>query len=110
MLKSLTRLPIAIVLFAALACNSCGRTQNVEKTIVLPDSAGISTLELLEAHHDIEYQSTPSGAFVKSIDSVSNSRTAYWLYYINDTAAMTACDKYILKGGEKVEWRYVGGY
>jgi uncharacterized protein YcfL len=83
---------------------------NVEKTIVLPDSAGLSVFELLRAYHTVEFDSTASGTFVKSIDGTANTRSQYWLYFVDDTAGKVASDKFMLKGGEAVEWRYVSGY
>ena len=99
---------IAVVIFAGCSSNRDGR--EIITRVVLPDSSGVSIFELLDAYHEIEFQETSSGAFVTSIDSIPNTRSSYWLYFVNDSAGTVASDRYILEGGEKVEWRLVSGY
>jgi hypothetical protein len=100
------RLITSIAAISALILSvGCTGKPKVEKIITLPDSSGLSVFELLESFHEVEYDRSPSGVFVKAIDSVSNTRFAYWIYFVNDSAGMVASDKYMLSGGEKVEWR-----
>jgi hypothetical protein len=100
------RLITSIAAISALILSvGCTGTPRVEKIITLPDSSGLSVFELLDSYHEVEYNRLPSGVFVKSIDSISSTRSAYWLYFVNDSAGMLASDKYMLSGGEKVEWR-----
>ena len=82
----------------------------VEKRIVLPDTSGISVFDLLDTYHEVEYRETSSGVLVLSIDSIPNTGTAFWLYFVNDSSGPVASDRYILKSGEKAEWRFISGY
>ncbi len=112
-LNDMNRKNIFVVLFIlsiVATVIGCTKTENTFQIIALPDSSGISIFDLLRMNHEVEYDSTSSGVFVKSIDGTPNTRSAYWLFFVNDTAATTASDKYVLHGGEKVEWRYISGY
>lgn len=82
----------------------------VEKRIVLPDTSGVSVFELLDTYHEVEYRETSSGVLVLSIDSIPNTGTAFWLYFVNDSLGPVASDRYILQSGEKAEWRFISGY
>jgi hypothetical protein len=99
---------IAVVSMLVGCASDSGREAAL--IIPLPDTSAISVFDLLRSDHEVEYDSSSSGVFVKSIDSTPNTRSAYWLYFVNDTAATMASDKYMLRGGEKVEWRYISGY
>jgi len=102
----------ALLIIAPFLCG-CSSERNepaVEKRIVLPDSAGVSVFELLDHYHEVEYRETSSGIFVMSIDGIPNTKSAFWLYFVNDSSGPVASDRYILKGGEKVEWRFMSGY
>lgn len=53
-----------------------------------------------------EVQQYDFGVFVKRIgDMISGSKKA-WIYYVNDTSADKASDKYILNNNDKVKWNY----
>ena len=109
--SALTCFTLFIVALIILpGCSSGGKESKVETRIILPDSSGVSVFELLNAYHNVEYDETSAGIFIKSIDSIPNTRTSYWLYFVNDTAATVASDRLILQGGEKVEWRFMSGY
>jgi hypothetical protein len=68
------------------------------------DSATV--LDLLLANHEVEYQSTMSGAFVIAVDSVANNSDHFWLYSVNDSMGQTACDKYVTVSGDRVKWHF----
>lgn len=108
-LKQLLICSISIVIVLS-ACSVERDGQDTIKNIALPDTSGVSVFDLLDAHHEVEYQETSSGIFVTSIDSIPNTKSSYWLYFVNDTAGTVASDMYMLRGGEKVEWRFVSGY
>ncbi|MBU1319794.1 MAG: DUF4430 domain-containing protein [candidate division Zixibacteria bacterium] len=102
---------ILLLMFAlAVACSPRAGRTTPENVIALPDSSGVSVFELLKAHHEVDYDQTSSGVFVKGIDSIIGSSSAYWLYFVNDTAGTVASDKYMLQSGEKVEWRLISGF
>ncbi|MBI4999280.1 DUF4430 domain-containing protein [Candidatus Gottesmanbacteria bacterium] len=46
------------------------------------------------------------GIFVESIGGVENSKERAWIYFVNDKAGEVASDKYTLKAGDVVEWKY----
>ena len=46
------------------------------------------------------------GMMVESIDNVKQSGTYFWSYSVNGQAGSIAADKYILKDGDIVEWKY----
>ena len=99
-----------LIVFFMGGCSAERDDPVVEKRIVLPDTSGISVFELLDTYHEVEYRETSSGVLVMSIDSIPNTGTAFWLYFVNDSSGPIASDRYILQGGEKAEWRYISGY
>ena len=46
------------------------------------------------------------GTMVQSIDNIEASATNYWAYSVNGQAGSVAADKYVLKNGDLVEWKY----
>jgi hypothetical protein len=54
----------------------------------------------------IETQKYDFGIFIKSIEGFENTKDNAWIYYVNGKAGDVAADKYILKNGDVVEWRY----
>ena len=46
------------------------------------------------------------GVMVESIDNVNTSATNYWGYSVNGQLGSVAADKYVLKNGDSVEWKY----
>ena len=55
---------------------------------------------------EVIYKSSDFGVFVEEIAGVKNSKDSFWLYYINGQMAEVGADKYQLKKGDIVEWRY----
>lgn len=83
---------------------------DVVQEISLPDSTGVSVLDLTRAYHEVDFKQTSAGAFIQAIDGVRNRGDTYWLYYVNDSAGTMAADRYIIREGDHVEWRYISGY
>ncbi len=83
---------------------------DVVQEIALPDSTGVSVLELTRAYHEVDFKQTSAGAFIEAIDGVRNRDDTYWLYYVNDSSGTMAADRYIVREGDRVEWRYISGY
>ena len=55
-----------------------------------------------------EAENYPSlGYFVKSINGVRNSGGYYWTLYVNGQYSTLGATQYILKEGDKIEWKYV---
>jgi len=46
------------------------------------------------------------GIFVESIDGKISGTDMAWIYYVNDKSGDIASDKYTLKAGDVVEWKY----
>ena len=105
---SLFTIVITVVLLCG--CSADRDEPVVEERIVLPDSSGISVFELLDTYHEVEYRETSSGVLVLSIDSIPNTGTAFWLYFVNDSSGPVASDRFILQSGQKAEWRFISGY
>ncbi len=64
----------------------------------------------LRESHKVDYDSSSMGIFVKSIDGIAQSKTNYWLYYVNDESQSEAASKYVPAEGDTVQWRLVAGY
>jgi hypothetical protein len=47
------------------------------------------------------------GVFIESIDEVKNgTENKYWQYWVNGELPMVAADKYRVKSGDRVEWKF----
>lgn len=47
------------------------------------------------------------GVFIEAIgDKENGQNNSFWLYYVNGEMPMEAADKYLLKPGDKVEFRF----
>ena len=55
----------------------------------------------------LKTQNFDLGVFIKSIDVIENGQDdKYWMYYVNGEMPMTSSDKYILKDGDIVEFKF----
>lgn len=59
-----------------------------------------------EQSFTVDYEEQSFGAFIKSIDGVSNQKSVFWLYYVNGLPAPVAADKQKIKDGDGVEFRF----
>lgn len=108
------------LLATLLACSGQQQTQEPSETdsaisavspadsivVELNGLDSMTVLDLLKASHQVEYQSTMSGAFVTAVDSVTNDTDHSWLYSVNDSMAQMACDKYVTAPGDRVKWHF----
>jgi len=109
-LKEPTNITVySLGIFCILLVLACSGPDVVQK-ISLPDSTGVSVLDLTKANYEVEYKESSAGAFIESIDGVRNRNNTYWIFYVNDTAGTVAADRYILKQGDHAEWLYISGY
>lgn len=103
---------LALVGIGALASQVAQRHPKVTtetnqvKPLSYQGEAGKTVLELLERNHVVQKQDTAYGTFVTSIDGVVQSENAFWLYYIDGSAATEAADKAVTQDGQTIEWRY----
>ncbi len=55
----------------------------------------------------LETKSYDIGVFIENIGGVKNGENGkYWVYYVNGKLAEVASDKYQLKAGDKVEFKF----
>jgi hypothetical protein len=66
----------------------------------------MSVFDLIQAGHELEYQSTISGKFVTEIDDLEVGSEYFWLFTVNDSVPSVACDEYITSDGDRVKWHY----
>jgi len=46
------------------------------------------------------------GIFVSAIGAVTSTKEKGWIYYVNGVSGSVAADKYQLKNGDVVEWKF----
>lgn len=111
---------IPILLLAALIISACSSNkdtasdtnnspENTPIDSLIIELAGVdnkSVFDILNENHQIDYQPSSMGVFVKAIDSVYNSSDVFWLYSVNDSIAKTSSDKYKTKNGDIIKWHY----
>jgi hypothetical protein len=85
---------------------SASTQSKVTKTVIYQGEDNKTALELLQKSHQVEVTESSIGTFVKSIDGISQTENAYWLYYIDGQPGEVAADKAVTKNGQTVEWRY----
>jgi ABC-type enterochelin transport system substrate-binding protein len=67
---------------------------------------GKSALDLLEASHLVETKSFGSmGSFVSSIDGQKPDSKHFWEFFVNGKSSNVGASSYILKDGDKIEWK-----
>ena len=66
----------------------------------LKKAAENNQLELKTKQYDF-------GIFIESIGGKENTKELSWIYFINSKSGEIAADKYILKLGDLLEWKYV---
>ena len=109
-----TRLAAALCLIlAVLGCggNSPGAGGG---SATAPDSAlvelvareSVSVFDLLRESHPVDYTRSAVGVFVRSIDSLANSKSCFWIYTVNGKPADVACDRYWVGAGDTVRWHF----
>ncbi|OGM11977.1 hypothetical protein A2Z22_04825 [Candidatus Woesebacteria bacterium RBG_16_34_12] len=93
-------------------------------TLIINAGEGISSSYLLDAKEgttvyslltkaqetggiDLEIKQYDFGVLVNSINGFENSSEHAWIYFVNGKSGDVACDKYFLKSGDKVEWKYM---
>ena len=69
---------------------------------------GASAFDLLQKSGlDVKVKNYDIGVFIEAIGDKQNGQdNQYWMYYVNGEMPMTAADKYELKPGDKVEFRF----
>lgn len=72
------------------------------------DDTAFSVLKSLTEKEKInlEIKQYDFGVFIKKIDTFESTAKKSWIYYVNDKSGDIAADKYKLKNGDKVMWKY----
>jgi hypothetical protein len=90
--------------------NGEGQVQDYQ-IVPSADSTVFSLLKELAHKENFEVESKVyegMGVFVESIAGVKNgTNNKYWQYWVNDELPMVAADKKEIKGGDKIEWKFV---
>ena len=55
----------------------------------------------------LEYKQYDFGVLIETINGVANSKDKAWIYFVNGKSANVGADKYQLKPGDTVEWKYI---
>lgn len=98
------------VLMAVLLCSGCSSEPKVlERFSLIADGEHTAFAQTL-ASYPVEYDSLAMGMFVKSINGVAGSKTAYWLYFVNNKPVPEASNTFVPARGDTVEWRLISGY
>ncbi|MGB5107107.1 MAG: DUF4430 domain-containing protein [Candidatus Zixiibacteriota bacterium] len=102
-----------IVIVAAITAAmviACGNESKVlERFNLIADGERTAFAQTL-ATYPVEYDSLAMGVFVKSINGVAGTKTAYWLYFVNSKPIPQASNAFVPARGDTVEWRLISGY
>ena len=78
-----------------------------------PSTTFYEAMQILTADSRIPFLFTAKefsgmGYFVDEINGVKNNNQTgeYWIYYVNNKSATVGISQYILKPGDKIEWKY----
>lgn len=93
-----------------LSVGGCSHKPTVIKTYRIIAVAGESVLVQTKANYHIEYDSSGVGVFVKAVDGVAQTKSAYWLYFVNGKSGQVSCEEYMPNAGDTIEWRLTSGY
>ncbi len=108
-MTSLLRILAFSTLFAVL-CLACGDKSEVLQRFSLIADGEQSAFAQTAATYPVTYDSTSMGVFIKSVNGVSSTRTAYWLYFINSKPVPKAANDFVPTAGDTIEWRLISGY
>lgn len=86
-----------------------GKTINFEEVLADEEQTAYSLLADAadDKNLDLQTQQYDFGVFVKSINGHESTADKAWIYFVNGESGDIAADKYILKLGDTVEWKYI---
>jgi len=75
----------------------------------VPGKTAFEALQKIASSSNIllETKQYDFGIFVKGVDGLENTKDFSWTYFVNGRAPEVASDKYDLREGDRVEWRYI---
>lgn len=69
--------------------------------------SGDTVLTALNRSHSITTKTYSFGTSVESINGLKGDTDGkYWLYYVNNQEASVGADRYALKSGDVIEWKF----
>ncbi len=85
-----------------------GKTTSYEGIIIDTKSTVLSILKkkLEQTGSTVTTKSYNFGAMVESINGITNNSEYFWAFSVNGQPGSISADKYILKNGDVVEWKY----
>ena len=89
---------------------ACGHKGEILKEFSFDAVADSTVFDQTRARFTVDFESSSMGVFIKSIDGVANTKSAYWLFYVNDQPASQAANTLTPQAGDKISWRLVSGY
>ena len=101
---------LLLVLVFLLSVSGCSHKPTVIKTCRIIAVAGESVMAQTKAHYQVEYDSSGVGVFVRAVDGVPQTKSAYWLYFINGKGGQVSCEECMPNAGDTIEWRLMSGY
>lgn len=68
---------------------------------------GKTALDALKQTNKVEMDGTGANAFITGINGIKPNpdKKEFWAYYVNDKQAEVGAGSYILKEGDKIEWK-----
>ena len=101
---------IYLILLFPLILIACSSKPEVLKRVDYIADGSSAVFAQLRQHHEVVYDSTAMGVFVKAIDGVAQTKTAFWVYFVNGESKPTPAGEFIPNQGDSVEWRLLSGY
>ena len=86
-----------------------GRVISYTAVELNPNDTAYSLLikKMTETNSEVRAKKYDYGIMVDSIDNIAASNTFFWSYLVNGQTGSVAADKYLLKDGDRVEWKYL---
>lgn len=102
-------LAISLLLPALLLLSCEQKTETLATfTVVAADSG--SVFDQSRQTYNLQYDSSEAGIFVKSIEGVSQSKQAFWLYTVNGQPGNLACEQFPVAPGDTIVWKLTSLY
>ncbi len=93
-----------------LLLGACGNKSEVLHSFEFVAADSASVLTQSRFHFQVDFDSNSMGVFVDAINGIKNTRTAYWLYFVNGSPAKIAADAFVPQPGDTISWRLISGY
>ncbi len=86
-----------------LIVNYSGYSQTFDVNV----SENSTAFDLLKKFVQLDYKESPGlGAFINSINNVSNTNTDYWMFYVDGNLSGVGVSAYVINQSAVIEMRY----